>query len=210
MEPFTTLTSTVVRIAGRNVDTDQIIPARFLRNPRKDGYAGYLFHDLRFTSDGTPVAEFALNRPENQGARILAAGENFGCGSSREGAVYALLDSGIRCVVAPSFGDIFRTNCCKNGILPVVLAESELERLLGNAMAGKRPMVTVDLSAQSVTCGPASAAFAIEPFWKDCLLTGADDIDITLRQAARIEAFAREHFARHPWMALPPAGTTER
>ena len=112
MEPFTTLRSHAVRLAAPNIDTDQIVPARFLRNPRKAGYAGFLFHDLRFDAAGQPMPEFAFNRAENQGAHILLAGANFGCGSSREGAVYALVDWGIRCVIAPSFGDIFRNTCC--------------------------------------------------------------------------------------------------
>jgi 3-isopropylmalate/(R)-2-methylmalate dehydratase small subunit len=206
MEPFTTLTSHVVRIEGRNIDTDQIIPARFLRNPRKDGYAKFLFHDLRFDAHGAPVPDFPLNRAANRGARILAAGENFGCGSSREGAVYALLDHGIRCVVAPSFGDIFRNNCFKNGVLPVVLPEAAIERLLAGAAPGHAAVVTVDLPQQSLSSGEARESFVIEPFWKDCLLTGADDIDITLRHRERIEAFAAVHLARHPWLALPPRG----
>lgn len=200
MEPFTTLASAAIRIAGRNIDTDQVIPARFLRNPRKSGYENYLFHDLRFHPDGSPNESFPLNFPQSRGARILASGENFGCGSSREGAVYALLDYGIRCVIAPSFGDIFRNNCYKNGVLAVMLDEAAIDRLLGAHDAGA--VVTVDLPRQIVACGPVAEAFAIEPFWKECLLTGADDIDITLRHRSRIEAFAIGHLAKHPWLAL--------
>ncbi len=198
MTPFTTLASTAIRLEGRNIDTDQIIPARFLRNPRKEGYGKFLFHDMRFDTAGAPVAEFAFNLPENKDSRVLVAGENFGCGSSREGAVYALFDCGIRCVVAPSFGDIFRNNCYKNGVLPVAMAEADIDRLL----ASGHPLLKVDLAAQTVSSPAATVRFDIEPFWKDCLLTGADDIDLTLRHRERIEAFAKQHFQRHPWLAL--------
>jgi 3-isopropylmalate/(R)-2-methylmalate dehydratase small subunit len=204
MEPFTTLASTAIRLEGRNIDTDQVIPARFLRNPRKQGYADYLFHDLRFDSEGRPVADFALNLPQNRGAQILVAGENFGCGSSREGAVYALLDYGIRCVIAPSFGDIFRNNCCKNGILPVALDEPALARLLAGQPDASPCHITADLVNQVVRRGPHAEPFAIEPFWRECLLAGVDDIDLTLRHRDRIAAFALSHLASHPWLALPP------
>jgi 3-isopropylmalate/(R)-2-methylmalate dehydratase small subunit len=204
MEPFTTLTGAAVRIPASNIDTDQVIPARFLRNPRKSGYGNYLFHDLRFHPDGSPNEAFPLNFPVNRGARILVAGNNFGCGSSREGAVYALLDYGIRCVIAPGFGDIFRNNCYKNGVLAVALDETAIERLLGKC--GEAPPLSVDLPHQTVVCGAVSETFDIEPFWKECLLTGADDIDITLRHRSRIEEFAREHLAQHPWLVPPSTG----
>ncbi len=198
MEPFTTLESTAIRLEGRNIDTDQIIPARFLRNPRKDGYGKFLFHDMRFDTSGVAVPGFPFNLPENEASRILVAGENFGCGSSREGAVYALFDCGIRCVIAPSFGDIFRNNCCKNGVLPVVMRESDIARLLGTG----HPSLKVDLATQTVASAAPTVRFEIEPFWKDCLLTGADDIDLTLRHRERIAAFATERFARHPWLKI--------
>jgi 3-isopropylmalate/(R)-2-methylmalate dehydratase small subunit len=204
MEPFTKLTSTAIRLEGRNIDTDQIIPARFLRNPRKLGYADFLFHDLRFDDEGKLVAGFALNFAGNRGARILVAGENFGCGSSREGAVYALLDYGIRCVIAPSFGDIFRNNCCKNGVLPVALDESAIARLLPVHPSGEPGTICIDLAAQTVACASVSEPFVIEPFWKECLLNGLDDIDITLGLRGQIERFAIEHLERHPWLSLPP------
>jgi 3-isopropylmalate/(R)-2-methylmalate dehydratase small subunit len=200
MTPFTTLDSTAIRLEAANIDTDQIIPARFLRNPRKAGYASFLFHDLRFDADGKPIASFAFNRRENQGARILVAGDNFGCGSSREGAVYALLDYGIRCVIAPSFGDIFRNNCGKNGVLPIVLAASEIEALLAGTPPGDAPRLHVDLAAQEVSSSTHTAHFDIEPFWKDCLLHGLDDIDLTLRHREKIATFAGERFRAHPWV----------
>ena len=198
MKPFTTLDSTAIRLEGRNIDTDQIIPARFLRNPRKEGYGGFLFHDMRFDTSGNPVMDFPLNFPENQDSHIVIAGENFGCGSSREGAVYALFDCGIRCVIAPSFGDIFRNNCCKHGVLPVALREADIDLLLGEG----HPRLKVDLAAQTVSSPAATMRFEIEPFWKDCLLTGADDIDLTLRHRDKIAAFARERFAAHPWLEV--------
>jgi 3-isopropylmalate/(R)-2-methylmalate dehydratase small subunit len=198
VEPFAVLQSRALRMAAPNIDTDQIVPARFLRNPRRAGYAGYLFHDLRFDAAGAPVAEFVFNRPEHQGARILLAGHNFGCGSSREGAVYALADWGIRCVIASSFGDIFRNNCFKNGVLPVVLPDAVIETLA----AADGPL-TVDLAAQTVAAGTTSVRFEIEPFWKESLLTGLDDIDLTLRLRARIDAFAAQHLEQRPWLRIP-------
>ena len=199
MQPFTTLDGTAVRLPAANIDTDQIVPARFLRNPRKDGSARFLFHDQRFDAEGRPIADFALNRPENTGATILVAGDNFGCGSSREGAVYALMDYGFRCVVAPSFGDIFRNNCHKNGVLPVVMAPSDIAAVC-KAGGSEPPRLQVDLAAQEVRGSGHAVRFEIAPFWKDCLLNGWDDIDITLRHRERIAAFAADRFARHPWV----------
>jgi 3-isopropylmalate/(R)-2-methylmalate dehydratase small subunit len=199
MTPFTTLDSTAIRLDAANIDTDQIIPARFLRNPRKAGYANFLFHDMRFDEAGSPIADSAFNRPENQGAQVVVAGDNFGCGSSREGAVYALLDYGIRCVIAPSFGDIFRNNCCKNGVLPVVLPAKDIAKLVTGA-PDEAPRLHIDLAAQEVRSATHTAHFDIEPFWKDCLLHGLDDIDLTLRHRDRIAAFAAQRFATHPWL----------
>ena len=200
MQAFTTLDSIAVRLPAANIDTDQIVPARFLRTPRKAGYAGFLFHDQRFAPAGEPVPGFPLNDPRHEGARILAAGDNFGCGSSREGAVYALMDYGFRCVIAPSFGDIFRNNCHKNGVLPVVMSVEDIDAFFAAAPA---PRLEVDLAAQEVRGGGRSVRFEIAPFWKDCLLNGWDDIDITLQRRERIAAFAAERFARHPWIRPP-------
>jgi 3-isopropylmalate/(R)-2-methylmalate dehydratase small subunit len=206
MTPFTTLDSIAIRLDAANIDTDQIIPARFLRHPRKAGYAGFLFHDMRFDGAGDPVASFALNRPGNQGASILVAGDNFGCGSSREGAVYALLDYGIRCVIAPSFGDIFRNNCAKNGVLPIVLGAGEILALVAPTVGQAAPRLHVDLARQEVKSASHVARFEIEPFWKDCLLHGLDDIDLTLRHREKIAAFAAQRFAQHPWLLPPKPG----
>lgn len=207
MEPFTTLTAPALHLAGRNIDTDQIVPARFLRNPRKQGYANYLFHDLRFRPDGTPDPSFALNVPRNVGARILVVDENFGCGSSREGAVFALFDSGYRCVIAPSLGDIFRNNCFKNGVLPILLEPQRIDELLRDAPADAPAVMTVDLHQQTLSQGSVCVAFEIEPFWKECLLSGADDIDMTLRYREAIENFARVRFSEHPWLETHIQGT---
>lgn len=200
-EPFDTLTSRAIVFDMRNVDTDQIIPARFMRTPRSEGYARFLFHDIRFDASGKPVPDCPFNAPEAAEARVLLAGENFGCGSSREAAVYALFDFGVRCVIAPGFGDIFRTNCYKNGLLPVALAQADCERL--RTMVAEAE-IDIDLPAQTVRCGGTTFAFRIEPFWKDCLLKGVDDIDLTLLSSGEIAAFARERLAREPW--LVPGG----
>jgi len=199
MQPFTQLTSDAVWLDMANADTDQIIPSRFMRTPRAQGYGGFLFHDLRFDAQGVPKVAFPLNAPAASEARIIVAGENFGCGSSREAAVYALADFGIRCLVAPSFGDIFRNNAFKNGILTIVLDKSEIEALRGasrQAGAGIR----VDLAGQSIACGGFSARFEIEAFWKECLLAGADDIDLTMRDRGEIEAFFEQRMQACPWL----------
>jgi 3-isopropylmalate/(R)-2-methylmalate dehydratase small subunit len=151
------------------------------------------------------VAAFALNRPGNEGARIVIADENFGCGSSREGAVYALWDYGIRCVIAPSFGDIFRNNCAKNGLLPIVMNATDIADAGATAAPGTAPHLAIDLPNQVVDAASRSVRFAIEPFWKECLLLGLDDIDLTLRHRERIATFAAERFARHPWV-VPGTG----
>ena len=187
MNPFTTLTARAARLDRANVDTDQIIPARFLRKPRSAGYGTFLFHDL------PEVRQAVL------GAGILLAGPNFGCGSSREGAVYALVDAGIRCVVAPGFGDIFAGNAGKNGLLTVVLP--------AGAIAGLHGEVTVDLPAQRIQAGPADLAFEIDPFRKRCLVEGLDDIGLTLAYADAIRAWTAADAARRPW-ATPHSGGT--
>lgn len=199
MQPFTTLEGIAVRLPAANIDTDQIVPARFLRHPRKDGYARFLFHDQRFDAEGRPIPDFALNRPENAGATILVAGDNFGCGSSREGAVYALMDYGFRCVVAPSFGDIFRSNCHKNGVLPVVMAAGDIDAICASA-PGRPPQLQVNLATQEVQGNDRTVRFEMAAFWKDCLLNGWDDIDITLQSSERIAAFAAERLEHHPWV----------
>ena len=198
MEPFKRLTARACPIPYANVDTDQIVPARFMSTPRSEGYGRFLFHDRRRGPDGRPNGEIALDRPERTGARILVARRNFGCGSSREAAVYALVDSGIRCVVAPSFGDIFAGNALNNGLLTARVSGAEADTLIAELEAGTLDL-TVDLEAQTVAGGGAAVAFAIDPAARVRLINGWDDLDLTRSYADRIAAFvARDEQAR-PW-----------
>jgi 3-isopropylmalate/(R)-2-methylmalate dehydratase small subunit len=200
MQPFTTLSAPAAPIEQPNVDTDQIIPARFLKYPRRDGYGKFLFHDLRFDESGAERPDFVLNRPQFRNARILVTNENFGCGSSREGAVYALYDYGIACVIGPSFGDIFFNNCFKNGLLAVRLPPAEAAAL--RQSLGEGGTVSIDLAAQTIA-GPDGTrlSFEIEPFRKKVLLKGLDEIGLTLEFGDRIQAFERRHHAERPWLA---------
>lgn len=199
MEPFTVLTAVAAPWDAANVDTDQIIPARFLKKPRSSGYHNYLFHDLRFDGEGGKRHGFPLDLPGYAGARILVTGPNFGCGSSREGAVYALVDAGIRVVVAASFGDIFFSNALKNGLLPVVLPAGTVDRLRAALEAEPGLELTVDLEAQSLRGANMVERFAIDPFRRECLLKGIDEIDLTLQYRERIEAFADDVWRVRPW-----------
>jgi 3-isopropylmalate/(R)-2-methylmalate dehydratase small subunit len=190
MQPFTAFTGIVAPLDMANVDTDQIMPARFMRRPRDDRYAGYGFHDLRFTPDGAPRADFILNRAPYDRAGILVAARNFGVGSSREAAVYALLALGYRCVIAASFGDIFFSNALKNGLLPVRLPDDACAALRAAALAAPGMTLTADLGRNAiVTADGTEHAFAIPPFARDCLLRGLDEIGLTLTLLRDIEAF---------------------
>ncbi len=201
MEPFHILASPAVPLEVANVDTDQIIPARFLRKPRSAGYQNFLFHDVRRADPA-----FALDRPGFRGARVLVADSNFGCGSSREGAVYALVDAGIRCVVAPSFGDIFAGNAGKNGLLAVVLPAEEVAELRRQLLERPGSAVTVDLPAQEVTFPDGAARrFEIDGFLKGLLMEGLDDVELTLREGERISDFEKADAEARPW-ALPAPG----
>jgi 3-isopropylmalate/(R)-2-methylmalate dehydratase small subunit len=192
MEPFTSIEATAVPMAQPHVDTDQILPARFLHKPRRDGFGQYLFHDLRFAADGSENAGFLLNQPPYRGARILVAAQNFGCGSSRENAVWALCDYGFRVVIAPSFGDIFRNNCLKNGLLPVVLPPDVVDGLLASLAAVPGSSVHVDLALQTITTPDgARHTFDVDPFARHCLLNGVDELDYTLSRMDEILAFER-------------------
>ncbi len=194
MEKFTTLTSLAAPLDRANVDTDQIIPKQFLKRIERTGYGDFLFFDWRQTPGGEPVADFVLNDPRYKGAKILVAGKNFGCGSSREHAAWALSDFGFRAVIAPSFADIFFSNAGKNGIVLVRLSESEVNTLLQNAQNIPNYQLTVSLEAQTVTDGRGfSANFEIDPFRKFCLLEGLDDIGLTLRHAAALNKFEKQH-----------------
>ncbi len=195
-EPWRTLRGRAVVLDLVNIDTDQIIPARFLRKPRSEGFHHYLFHSLRRTPDGALRADFPLNAPTAAGAQVLVAGDNFGCGSSREGAVYALVDAGFRAVVAAGFGDIFAGNALKNGLLPVRLPADVVAALMQALQAGPGLEVTVDLEAQQVAWGGAAAhAFEVDPFAREMLLAGTDEIGLTLASVAQIEAFERRRGA---------------
>ena len=196
MEPFTTLTAVAVPLDIVNVDTDRIVPARFLRRPRSEGYEKFLFHDLR---EGQ--ADFVLDRPEYREARILVAAENFGCGSSREAAVWALAGSGLRAWIAPSFGDIFFENSFKNGALPIVLPLARVAALREQLKAQPGSELTIDLPAQTLSFPDGSVErFEVDAFRKECLVAGIDEIDLTLRHAEEIAAFEERQAAGQPWL----------
>lgn len=201
MEAFTVLEGKVAPLDRVNVDTDQIIPKQYLKTIKRTGLREGLFTDWRYTSDGNPVDGFVLNQPRYDGASILLARDNFGCGSSREHAPWALLDHGFRCIVAPSFADIFFNNCFKNGMLPVVLQKAEVDRLFREVEAQSGYRLTVDLAAQTVTT-PAGASFrfAVDRFRKDCLLNGLDEIGLTLQNAADIDAYEQRRKREAPWL----------
>jgi 3-isopropylmalate/(R)-2-methylmalate dehydratase small subunit len=201
MEPFTTFTAVAAPLDLPNVDTDRVIPARFLRKPRGPELGRYLFHDVRFDDSGAERPDFVLNRPPYRQARILVAAENFACGSSREAAVWALMAGGFRAFVAPSFGDIFAQNCGKNGALAVVLPAETVAGLRRQLHERPGAAVTVDLTAQTVTAPDgARLAFSVDPFLRECLLTGQDDVALTLRHAAAIEAFEARQREAMPWL----------
>jgi 3-isopropylmalate/(R)-2-methylmalate dehydratase small subunit len=201
MEPFTRLDATAVPIGVPNIDTDQIIPARFLWRKRRDGWGHLLFHDLRFNEAGAPKPDFVLNRDACRDARIVVADCNFGCGSSREHAVWALYDFGIRAVIAPSFGDIFYNNSLQNGLLPVILPAGRVAALRALLEQSPGSHVAIDLETQTAT-GPDGAidTFDIDPFRKECLLAGTDDISFTLGHGERIAAFEKDYEARVRWL----------
>ena len=202
MEAFTTFESVAVPIDIANCDTDQIIPARFLRYSMEDGgYDRYLFHDLRFDGDGNPREDFVYNRAPFRDGRILVADVNWGCGSSRENAVYALVANGIRAVIAPSFGDIHYGNCMKHGVLPVRLPREDCDAMRAALHANPGARVAIDLRAQTVI-GPdgATHAFEIDPFDKHRMLEGLDDIALTLEYDAEFEAFERRHREAYDWL----------
>jgi 3-isopropylmalate/(R)-2-methylmalate dehydratase small subunit len=204
MEPFTLLEAPAAPLARANVDTDQIVPALYLQKPRSDDFGRYLFHDIRRDEGGALRTDFVLNDPRFACARILVAGRNFGCGSSREHAVWALVDGGFRAVIAPSFGDIFFGNALKNGLLPVRLPEPVVQRLLDELEAAPGTRLTVDLQAQTVASpGGIGAAFEIDAFSRRCLLHGLDELDYTLSQRDRIDAFERR-LAAHGEMNAQP------
>jgi 3-isopropylmalate/(R)-2-methylmalate dehydratase small subunit len=196
MEPFNTLTSRLVVLPVDNIDTDQIIPARFLKTTEKTGLGRSLFSEWRYNADGSPKPDFALNRPEAQGAQVLLAGDNFGCGSSREHAPWALTDFGFRAVISTSFADIFSNNALKNGLLPVIVGAATHSRLLELA-ADASVQVTVDLASQTLRLPDGEAVtFPIDGFARDCLLEGVDQLGYLLKHGAQISAYEQTHAAR--------------
>lgn len=201
MEKFTVLTGVAAPLPMINIDTDMIIPKQFLKTIKRTGLGKHLFDEMRYTADGAEVGDFVLNKPAYRAARILVAGENFGCGSSREHAPWALLDFGVRCVIAPSFADIFYNNCFKNGILPIKLPKEQVDLLLDDASRGANATLTIDLEKQEIT-GPDGGCikFDLEPFRKHCLLNGLDDVGLTLQQTAVIDAFENKGRTTQPWM----------
>ncbi|MGH7255414.1 MAG: 3-isopropylmalate dehydratase small subunit [Nitrospirales bacterium] len=201
MEPFTQLIGLVAPLDRVNVDTDQIIPKQYLKTIHRTGLREGLFFDWKVKSTGVPDPDFFLNQPRYQGATILLTRDNFGCGSSREHAPWALLDQGFRCLIAPSFADIFYNNCFQNGILPVVLTAEQVQSLFQEVLANDDYLLTVDLAAQTVTT-PAGVVsrFEIDPFRKDCLLNGLDSIGLSLQHEPVIAAYEARRKAEAPWL----------
>ncbi|PRX37690.1 3-isopropylmalate/(R)-2-methylmalate dehydratase small subunit [Meinhardsimonia xiamenensis] len=200
MEKFTTLTGVAAPLPLINVDTDMIIPKQFLKTIKRTGLGKNLFDEMRYDRDGNEIADFVLNQPAYRNAQILIAGDNFGCGSSREHAPWALLDFGIRCIIAPSFADIFYNNCFKNGILPIVLPQEEVDILMEDAKKGANARITVDLESQTITTSDGQEIhFDIDPFKKHCLLNGLDDIGLTLEHVDKIDAYEARLRAERPW-----------
>jgi len=201
MDKFTTLTGVAAPLPLRNIDTDMIIPKQFLKTIERTGLGKSLFFEMRFDESGNEVADFVLNKPAYRKATILVTGENFGCGSSREHAPWALLDFGIRCVIAPDFADIFYNNCFQNGILPIKLPQADVDKLMDDAQRGSNATVTVDLQAQEIR-GPDGGVitFDIDPFRKHCLLNGLDNIGLTLEKETSIQAFEKTAATSRPWL----------
>ena len=205
MEKFTRLTAKACPLMQSNLNTDQILPARYLKWPRSRGLGQVLFQDMRFDTDGKARADFPINQPDYRDATILLAGRNFGGGSSREAAVYALYDAGFRCVIAASFGDIFAQNAVKNGLLTAVVPEADVDELAAAVAADPARPITVDLDQQTIVCGNRTYAFAIDPVSRNQLINGWDDVDLTESYRDQISAFNTKDRDLRPW-ALPAKG----
>ncbi|MFN3954262.1 MAG: 3-isopropylmalate dehydratase small subunit [Pararhodobacter sp.] len=201
MEKFTTLTGIAAPMPLVNIDTDMIIPKQFLKTIKRTGLGVNLFDEMRYDAQGNEIADFVLNQPAWCEAQILVAGDNFGCGSSREHAPWALLDFGIRAVISTSFADIFFNNCFKNGILPIVLPQDQVDHLMEDARKGANARITVDLENQTVTAADGTRfRFDVDPFKKHCLLNGLDDIGLTLEKVSAIDAFEARAKTQYPWV----------
>ena len=201
MQKFDQLTGVAAPLPMMNVDTDMIIPKQFLKTIKRTGLGKNLFDEMRYTTDGKEIPDFVLNKPQYRKATILVAGPNFGCGSSREHAPWALLDFGIRCVIAPSFADIFYNNCFKNGILPIKLPQEDVDKLMDDANRGANAIISIDLEKQEIR-GPDGGVikFDIDPFRKHCLLNGLDDIGLTMVKKDKIDTFESKTQAERPWL----------
>jgi 3-isopropylmalate/(R)-2-methylmalate dehydratase small subunit len=200
MQPFTKLTGVAAPLPMVNVDTDMIIPKQFLKTTKRTGLGSALFFEMRTRPDGSENPDFVLNKPAYKNAKLLIAGANFGCGSSREHAPWALLDFGIRCVIAPSFADIFYNNCFKNGILPIAIPQAEVDSLMGDASLGANAVISIDLEKQEITRPDGSRIpFDIDPFRKQCLLNGWDDIGLTMQHEKEIAEFESRRRLSEPW-----------
>jgi len=200
MEKFTTLTGIAAHLPMINVDTDMIIPKQYLKTIKRTGLGTGLFAELRYDEEGRPLPDFVLHQKPYTEAKILIAGENFGCGSSREHAPWALLDFGFRCVIAPSFADIFYNNCFKNGILPIVLPQGEIDKLIDDAARGDNARLTIDLEAQEIRSPDGGVIkFDVDPHRKRCLIEGLDDIGLTLEKADAIDTFEQQNAVSRPW-----------
>jgi 3-isopropylmalate/(R)-2-methylmalate dehydratase small subunit len=201
MDKFTTLEGVAAPLKIINVDTDMIIPKQYLKTIKRTGLGKGLFSEQRYKDDGSENPDFVLNKPAYRQAKILVAGDNFGCGSSREHAPWALADFGIRCIISTSFGDIFYNNCFKNGLLPIRVSHEELEKLSDDAERGANATLTVDLEKQEIR-GPDGGAikFEIDPFRKHCLYNGLDDIGLTMEKGKAIDAFEVKEKTEHPWL----------
>ena len=201
MDKFTKLDGNAIPLRLMDVDTDMIIPKQFLKTIKRTGLGQYLFYELKFDQDENLISSFALNQDQYKGASILIAGKNFGCGSSREHAPWSIADYGIKCIIAPSYADIFYNNCFKNGLLPVVLTEQQVSELFDQLYREQGYQLTVDLTEQTVvTAGGRSYGFEIDEFRKQCLLQGLDEIGLTLKQAPAIKRYEEQRAALHPWV----------
>lgn len=201
MEKFTSLTGIAAPMPLVNIDTDMIIPKQFLKTIKRSGLGVNLFDEMRYDNDGKEIPDFVLNQPAYRNAEILVAGDNFGCGSSREHAPWALLDFGIRCVISTSFADIFYNNCFKNGILPIVMPQDQVEILMEDARKGENARIAIDLESQIVTSADGQEfRFEVDPFKKHCLLNGLDDIGLTLEKVSAIDAFEGQAAQARPWV----------
>ena len=201
MEKFTKITGVAAPMPLINIDTDMIIPKLFLKTIKRSGLGKNLFDEMRYDDEGKEIADFVLNKPAYRQSQVIVAGDNFGCGSSREHAPWALLDFGIRVVISTSFADIFYSNCFKNGILPIILPQEDVDKLMDDAGRGANAVLSIDLESQTIT-GPdgGEVSFEVDAFKKHCLLNGLDDIGLTMQKSDEIAAFERQNATSMPWV----------